>query len=183
LREDISDEERLECAAQLADEIEDWHKTLPPLLSQQRSTILLPLFRRQTTLLRLAHYQAQMLVYRPFLTCPYPHWGQRKHNFDVAIRNCIEAAKLTIGVLTELARNLEPRMFGNLWYAHQVGYLVCAILLLVPHVRERQRMFGGRSFRESQSTDAKNIELAEKIATIFAENTSPFSVAPDALPS
>lgn len=175
---DVPEDERLACAYRRGADVEDWHTNLPPLISKQRETTLLPIFRRQATLLRLAYYHAQMLVYRPFLMAPYPHWGERKRAADSAVRDCLEACRLTTTVFFDLARNMQPRMFGTIWYAHQVGYCAASIMYMIPHFRERQRLFGGPHYRGYESTDKQKMELADRVADTLADGTNPYSPGP-----
>ncbi|KAK0639111.1 hypothetical protein B0T16DRAFT_462816 [Cercophora newfieldiana] len=173
---DIPEEDRLKCAARLADDVESWQKKLPYLM-QQRETSLLPVFRRQSIILRLAYYHAQMLVYRPFLMAPYPHWGDNKRIADHAVKELLETCRLVSVYFFDLARNLEPRMFGTIWYAHQVGYCASAIIYFTPHFRERQQLFGGPNYRGYEGTDEKRKELADRMTEILA-NTNPYSPGP-----
>ncbi|KAK0613296.1 fungal-specific transcription factor domain-containing protein [Immersiella caudata] len=174
---DVPEDERLECAARLCEDVEAWQKNLPPLM-QQRETALLSIFRRQSTILKLAYYHAQMLVYRPFLTAPYPHWGDKKRRADHAVKEVLEIARHTSVLFFDLARNLQPRMFGTIWYAHQVGYLAAGIIYFVPHFRERQRLFGGPQYRGYEGTDEKRKEIADRMTDILATVTNPYSPGP-----
>ncbi|KAK4444052.1 fungal-specific transcription factor domain-containing protein [Podospora aff. communis PSN243] len=174
---DVPEEERLECAARLAGDVEAWQRNLPPLM-QQRETALLSIFRRQSTILRLAYYHAQMLVYRPFLTAPYPHWGDKKRLADHAVKEVLEVARHTSVMFFDLARNLQPRMFGTIWYAHQVGYIAAGIIYFTPHFRERQSLFGGPHYRGYEGTDEKRKEIADRMTDILDTGTNPYSPGP-----
>ncbi|KAK1754423.1 fungal-specific transcription factor domain-containing protein [Echria macrotheca] len=175
---DIPVNDRLKAAHLLGVEVEEWKENLPSLLNSQRATILLPIFRRQAGLLRLAYCHAQILVYRPFLMSPYPAEKGRRRPVDTAVRRLGDAARLAVGLVHELARNNDQRMFSTFWYPHQIGYCGAAVLYLLPHVRERQKLFWGPNFRGMDKTDLKSISLADNFTKLLAESTNPYSSGP-----
>jgi hypothetical protein len=119
-----------------------------------------------------------MLVYRPFLPAPYPHWGDKKRMVDHAVKEVLEVARHTSVMIFDLARNLQPRMFGTIWYAHQVGSIAAGIIYFTPHFRERQRLFGVPHYRGYEGTYEKRKEIADCMTDILATGTNPYSRGP-----
>ncbi|KAK3392573.1 fungal-specific transcription factor domain-containing protein [Sordaria brevicollis] len=174
---DIPDQQRIECALRIGKEVEKWWDELPYLLKNLKPTLLLSIFKRQMMLIRIAHCHAIMLAYRPFITTPYPQSGELKEATDNAIRECHDAARISLSLITNLHRSEGLKQFGTLWYAHQVAYCATAVLIILPHIRERQAACGGRHWRGHQIMDGKLHKLANRGIQMLAEETPPWSPA------
>lgn len=175
----IPEETRLESAARLAVEVDQWKENLPRFLFSTRYTTMLPIFRRQATLLRMGHCHAQILVYRPFVMSPYPqHDAEKRRVVDSSVRKLTETLRLAMTLVFELNRNNEARMFHTMWYPHQIAYCSAAICYMLPHLRERQKMFAGPNFRPNDKTDAQNVEIADKMTELLSTGTNVYSSGP-----
>lgn len=178
--DDVPEAERLESALRLGKAVDEWRAQLPSLMSAIKPSLLHLTWRRQQNLLQLAHYHAQMLVYRPFLTAPYPTDREKKQTADLAIRTCIEAARVTLTITVNLAREQAERdksHFHTLLHPHHLIYMAVSILFLVPLVRDRQKLLpGGIHHNYKPETDAKLTELANKAVKALSKaltNTHP----------
>lgn len=176
LRE-IPDQQRIDSALSIGKEVQKWSDELPYLLRNVKSTLLLPLFQRQMILIRIAHCHATMLAYRPFITVPYPQSGEQKEAADNAIRECVDSARIALSVVTGLGRTEDSAQFTTLWYPHQVAYCAAVILAILPHIRERQKLFGGPHYRGHGVMDGKLHRLLNRGINMLANSTSPFSPA------
>ncbi|KAH7635960.1 fungal-specific transcription factor domain-containing protein [Sordaria sp. MPI-SDFR-AT-0083] len=176
LRE-IPDQQRIDSALSIGKEVQKWSDELPYLLRNVKSTLLLPLFQRQMILIRIAHSHATMLAYRPFITVPYPQSGEQKEAADNAIRECVDSARIALNVVTGLGRTEDSAQFTTLWYPHQVAYCAAVILAILPHIRERQKLFGGPHYRGHGVMDGKLHRLLNRGINMLANSTSPFSPA------
>ncbi|KAK0634329.1 hypothetical protein B0T17DRAFT_586197 [Bombardia bombarda] len=137
---EISETDRLASARRYIKELETWKACLPWLLSHLRVTMLLPIFRRHSTLLKIAHHHAQILVLRPFLTSPYPRGTkQEKRAYHDIIRGLVEAYRFIFVTFNGMQRDLDQSHFHALWYPSQVAYCAIAIMWMLSHIRERQR--------------------------------------------
>ncbi|GAB1312847.1 hypothetical protein MFIFM68171_03057 [Madurella fahalii] len=173
------EEERLAHAWVLGKHLENWKTNLPFLMSSIKISLLHPTFRRQAVLLQLAHWHAQMLVYRPFMTAPYPSDPEKRRVADLSIRACIEAARATLQCTINLAREQVDRdksQFHTMLGAHHITFCAASILFLVPLVRERQDRFAGPHYKKPMR-DGKLLELAEKGMKALAEATNKHSPA------
>ncbi|KAK3950603.1 fungal-specific transcription factor domain-containing protein, partial [Pseudoneurospora amorphoporcata] len=176
LRE-IPHQQRINSALRIGKEVQKWRDELPYLLRNVKPNLLLPLFQRQMVLIRIAHCHATMLSYRPFITAPYPQSGELKEATDNAIRDCVDSARIALSVVTGLIRSEDSAQFTTLWYPHQVAYCAAVILAILPHIRERQRLFGGPHYRGHEVMDGKLHKLLNRGIHMLANNTSPSSPA------
>ncbi|KAJ4381439.1 hypothetical protein N0V85_008679 [Neurospora sp. IMI 360204] len=176
LRE-IPDQQRIDSALRIGKEVQKWRDELPYLLRNLKPTLLLPLFQRQMVLIRIAHCHATMLACRPFITAPYPQSGKLKEATDNAIRDCVDSARIALSVVTGLIRTEDNAQFITLWYPHQVAYCAAVVLIILPHIRERQRLFGGPHYRGHEVMDGKLHKLVERGIKMLASDTSPYSPA------
>lgn len=176
LRE-IPDQQRIDSALRIGKEVQQWRDELPYLLRNLKPTLLLPLFQRQMVFIRIAHCHATILAYRPFLTTPYPQSAELKEATDYAIRECVDAARISLSVVTGLGRTEDNAQFVTLWYPHQVAYCAAVVLIILPHIRERQKLFGGPHYRGHEVMDGKLHKLVERGIKMLASDTSPYSPA------
>lgn len=177
---EVSEDERLERAWRLGAAVEDWKAKLPYLMGRIKLSLLHLTYRRQATLLQLAHWHAQILVYRPFLTAAYPSDREKKRIADQAIRNCVEASRALLAATVNLAREQSERdksHFHTILYAHHVTYSAAAVVFILPHIRERQRLHSGGAHNLKPETDARLFELAQKAIKAMVENTNKYSPA------
>jgi len=180
---EIPEETRLERAWSLGLQIEQWRTQLPFLMSQIKPSLLNLTYRRQALLLQLAHWHAQMLAYRPFLTATYPYNREKRRIADAAIRNCTEAARATLCMALNLAREQGERdksHFHTILYAHHLTYCAAAVAFILPHVRERQRIINADSrYQKLQKpeTDLRLYELANRAIRALVRDTNPYSPA------
>ncbi|KAK3990441.1 fungal-specific transcription factor domain-containing protein [Cladorrhinum sp. PSN332] len=173
---DVPDEWRLECALRIGRELEEWHDRLPFLLSHLKPSMLHNVFRRQSTLLNLTYRHAQMLLYRIFITAPYPPEGEKKQIHYVSCRTCFDAARIVLHITLGLAREQDNKRdkshFPTLLYAHHVAYVAASTVFMIPHIRERQKLFGGSNFRDHSKSDPRMFDLAERTVKSFVEDTN-----------
>jgi hypothetical protein len=177
---DTSEDERLERAQRLGTAVDDWKAKLPFLLGSIKLSLLQQTYRRQATLLQLAHWHAQILVYRPFLTAAYPSDREKKRVADMAIRNCVEAARALLAATVNLAREQSARdksHFHTILYAHHVTYSAAAVVFVLPHTRERQKLLAGGAHNHKPESDAKLFELAQKAIKALVDDTNRYSPA------
>ncbi|KAK3304671.1 fungal-specific transcription factor domain-containing protein, partial [Chaetomium strumarium] len=179
--DDTSEHERLEHAWRLGKALEDWKAQLPYLMSSMDPSRLHITWRRQRDTLQLAHWHAQILVYRPFMTAPYPAADlQQKQRVDSAVRTCIEAARAALDVTINLARKQadgEESHFHTLMFAHYVMYCAIAVIFLIPYIRARQGNSGGPCDEETEEADDDLLELAEEALKALAKETNQYSPA------
>lgn len=175
---EIPDDWRLESATRLGNELEQWKEQLPFMMCHLKPSMLHTIFRRQSTLLTLAHCHAAILVYRPFMTAPYSADAEKKQAADSAVRKLLDAARIALNMCLALARDQEKRdksHFQSIFFAHHVCFCAAAVIFLLPHIRTRQAMYGGTHFRGYGKMDSLLTETAEKAIGALLKQTNRYS--------
>lgn len=120
-----SSAQKLETALRLNDETEAWHASLPVVLSGQiHPSSLIPIFRRQITVLQLAHAHARMLINRPSLLLDTSQTALK----ELQVETCLAAAKSTLD--TVLAAGLGKHIFQAFWYTQFVCFNALSIVYI-----------------------------------------------------
>ncbi|KAH7240486.1 hypothetical protein NW759_015436 [Fusarium solani] len=154
----ISEAERVSAANRLIQRVREWHASLPIHLGSIPPSMLIPSYRRQATVLRLAHLHAILHANRLFLL------GSSSNTHESQVTECIKAAKAVLETVDELAQ--EGPIFHAFWWTHYVTF--CA--LVVTYVWEiRQRRIKHSNSRHDRSM---LLELAERCHTHLANATA-----------
>lgn len=120
--------------------------------------MLIPRYRRQATVLKLAHSHAIMHANRLFLlTTP-------ASAYESQVKECMEAARSVLETVDQLAK--EGPIFHAFWWTHYVTF--CA--LVVTYVWEIQQQRSRQS--ASMQCKSKLLELAERCQTHLANATA-----------
>ncbi|KAK3117417.1 hypothetical protein LTR53_001256 [Teratosphaeriaceae sp. CCFEE 6253] len=156
-----SDQQRIDEANSILKELADWKRSLPVILSEAvHPSSLIPIFRRQTMVLRLAHEHATMLVTRPLLlverrsTLP-----QRSRLMDA----CLVASNTILNMLTESGN--ESTAFTAFWFTQYVSFNAVSIA----YVWLIQRKRGRHSGLTVTMDDGNLLQKAEAVQKQFAE--------------
>lgn len=99
--------------------VEAWHKTLPVHLGSIDPAILIPSYRRQAIVLKLAHAHAIMHANRLFLL------RSPVSDYTTQIRDCIEAANGVLETVDYMAQ--DGPIFHAFWWTHYVTF--CALVV------------------------------------------------------
>ncbi|KAM7206407.1 Fungal specific transcription factor domain containing protein [Naviculisporaceae sp. PSN 640] len=175
--QDRPDEERIVSAVLLSKEVEGWRLCLPPHLSAFQALSLLPIFRRQSTLLRIAYYHALILATRPFLLHDFPmEISERKQFHSQQITKCVDACIACLQAINAVACGRDCLQFQSLFYAHHVAFIAASALCVVPVTRARQMAAPGRK-RSYQSTDKRSMELVDMAIGFLKEGANPHCVS------
>jgi hypothetical protein len=119
----FSEEKQIRTAAHLNDEIAKWQDELPIFLSGAiNPASLIPVFRRQVTVLRMGCAHAIMLINRPLMLSRHaPPTAIQPH-----VEECLSAAKQVLELVLDFVA--DNHMFQGFWKT-QVSYLE---ILFVP---------------------------------------------------
>lgn len=135
----VSEERQVCTAAQLNDEIAQWQDELPIFLSGAINPgSLIPIFRRQATVLRMGCAHAIMLVNRPLLL------SRHAAPIDVQphVEECLAAAKSMLELVLDFVA--DNHMFQGFWKTQVSFYhvfLCCSHWLTIRKVCHVQRSF------------------------------------------
>ncbi|KAK2028381.1 fungal-specific transcription factor domain-containing protein [Colletotrichum zoysiae] len=165
--EPISEEERVAAAHRLSGEMRDWRASLPPHLGSVRPSMLVPSFRRQATVLRLAYSHAVMHANRPFLL------GRPSPGSGAQAAECVGAAGTVLETVDGMAA--EGPIFHAFWWTQYVTF--CALLVTYVWDVQRKRPRGrGRlpleGEGEGRARHARLMCLAERCQTHLAHATA-----------
>ncbi|KAM0420283.1 hypothetical protein ACHAPT_011944 [Fusarium lateritium] len=154
----ISEADRVAAANRLIQRIREWHASLPIHLGSIPPSMLIPSYRRQATVLRLAHLHAILHANRLFLL------GSSSNTHDNQVTECIKAARAVLETVDELSQ--EGPIFHAFWWTHYVTF--CA--LVVTYVWEIQQ----RRIKHSNAKHDRSmlLELAERCHTHLAHATA-----------
>lgn len=154
------DSHRLNVAAKLNAEIEDWRKSLPVVLSGTiHPSSLIQIFQRQIIVLELAHSLAVILSNRPLLLIDSN--VDNKSNVNA----CLSAAKSILD--TVLGFISDTRTFPSFWYTQNVTFNALSVVYVWLIQRKRGRLAG----HNPPHSDEELYQLAETIQKHLGEAT------------
>lgn len=126
----ISSREEISTIQILCGLVGDWQNKLPPFLSGaiQPST-LIPVFRRQLTVLQLARYHALMFITRPLLLRNYGRmWPDCEPSYLHYLNICLAAARDAIDMILSFV--CENQFFPAFWYSQYIAFNALSIMYL-----------------------------------------------------
>ncbi|RZL01019.1 MAG: fungal specific transcription factor domain-containing protein [Pedobacter sp.] len=110
LRDKISEEQQVQTAANLNEEIAKWQGELPIFLSGAiNPASLIPVFRRQVTVLRMGCAHAIMLVNRPLMLSR----SAAPSSIKPHVEECLSAAKQVLEMVLDFVA--DNHMFQGFW--------------------------------------------------------------------
>ncbi|KAE8420621.1 fungal-specific transcription factor domain-containing protein [Aspergillus pseudocaelatus] len=126
----ITDQEEINTIRALCERVAEWQAELPPFLSGViYSSSLIPLFKRQLTVLQLARYHALMFITRPLLLRNYGQiWTDREASYVQYLHVCLMAAKDTVELITTFAR--DNQLFPAFWYSQYIAFNALSIIYI-----------------------------------------------------
>jgi hypothetical protein len=179
-------EERLAHAGQRTAELKAWKDTLPAFLEPTKvdPSILVPIFRRQSTVLTLAYAHALILANRQFLLSNFVDLTRPASSTDERvefhIQECVEAALVAVNTVSTFVEN--GMLYRTFWFSQYISF--CAIATLYVYAIRRYQT----QRTTAEPMDVNNaivvptrghmeyFEAAEKCRTLIAsktENNSP----------
>ncbi|KAJ6024667.1 hypothetical protein N7540_005464 [Penicillium herquei] len=112
----------------LMSQITEWQSELPLLLTEDICpSSLITIFRRQLTVIRLAHYHAIMFVTRPLLLWDCSN-EPRATGLNEYLRSCVITARKTLELILDLAK--ENQFFHSFWYTQYIAFNALSILYI-----------------------------------------------------
>ncbi len=151
--------QKVKTASAVMEELAVWQKSLPVILSGVvHPSSLIPIFRRQTMVLRLAHAHATMLVTRPLLLVE----SVAAASLQPCISACLEGAAETLQMLS--GSRSEFTTFSAFWFTQYVAFNAVSIAYVWLIQRKRGRLLEARA---ALSDDAL-LREAEAVQKHFA---------------
>ncbi|KAF4982480.1 hypothetical protein FZEAL_1905 [Fusarium zealandicum] len=156
--QDIPKSERDAAATKLIQRVNQWHSSLPLHLGSIPPSLLITSYRRQATVLKLAHSHAIMQATRLFLL------GNSPNTHESHVTECIDAAKAVLEVVDQLS--YEGPIFHAFWWTHYVAF--CALVII--YVWEIQQRRAKRPIEAEERN--KLMEMAERCQSHLAYATA-----------
>ncbi|KAK3633300.1 hypothetical protein LTR56_015868 [Elasticomyces elasticus] len=127
----LSDQQQIDVSIARSEEIAKWHQDLPPFISGAvQAGTLVPVFRRQLTVLRLAHYHITMFVTRPLLLRDYAKSLQPDYalRYRHQLRDCVLAAKDATDLVLSFVQ--DGQLFPAFWYTQYIAFNAISIIYI-----------------------------------------------------
>lgn len=116
-----SQQDRIAAAHRLGEELRQWRAGLPPHLGVVHPTSLIPVFRRQSITLKIAHCHASMHINRLFLL------EKVSSESGIQISEAIVAAHTVLETVDDLVAE-QGTIFHAFWWTHYVTFCALAII-------------------------------------------------------
>lgn len=129
----------MEAAERWTTALKAWRESLPAFLNSDKvdPSMLIPIFQRQSTVLKLAYAHALILANRQFLLSNFaeltrlPNLPSR--TIQGGLKECIDAAVLVVDTVNSFIE--ERRMSRAFWFTHYISF--CAISALYVYTIQR----------------------------------------------
>jgi len=151
----------METAQKITCELKAWKESLPPFLEPDKvdPTMLIPLFQRQSTVLRLAYLNALILANRPSLLNNFADLNRSQNppsgELESSLKECIDAASAVVETVNGFIE--QSRMRKPFWFTHYISF--CAISTL--YVYTIQQNNPGEQLGRSSEGGAAHLQLFE----------------------
>jgi hypothetical protein len=159
----ISEQARVSAAHRLCEKLHSWKASLPPHLGAVRPSSLIPSFRRQCIVLRIAYSHAVMHANRFFLL-----GNLSRHEKQVA--ECITAAKTVLEIVDGLAR--DSPIFHAFWWTHYVAFCALVVTYAWEIQQQTQHDASATGTNNLPVDRAQLLDLAERCQTHLAQATA-----------
>lgn len=123
-------EQDIKNVGNLMSKITQWQNELPLLFTENVCpSSLITVFRRQLTVIRLAHYHAIMFVTRPLLLWDCSNEPTNDEtNLNGYLQSCVVTARKTLELVLDLAK--ENQLFHSFWYTQYIAFNALSILYI-----------------------------------------------------
>jgi Fungal specific transcription factor domain len=168
----------METAQKITAELKIWKKSLPPFLEPDKvdPTVLIPIFQRQSTVLRLAYLNALILANRPSLLSNFADLNRSQNppsgELNSTLKECIDAASAVVEIVNGFIE--QSRMRKPFWFTHYISF--CAIsTLYVYAIQQSQPGEQPKRFNNATSRHLQHFEAAEICQQNIYATTAPSS--------
>jgi len=168
----------MQTAQQITAELKAWKESLPPFLEPDKvdPTMLISIFQRQSTVLRLAYLNALILANRPSLLSNFADLNRTQNppsgELESSLKECIDAASAVVEIVNGFID--QSRMRKPFWFIHYISF--CAISTL--YVYTIQQSQPGEQIERSNTggnIHLQHFEAAERCQRNIYATTAPSS--------
>jgi hypothetical protein len=168
----------METAQQITAELKAWKESLPPFLEPDKvdPAMLIPIFQRQSTVLRLAYLNALILANRPSLLSNFADLNRSQNapsgKLESSLKECIDAASAVVETVNGFIE--QSRMRKPFWFTHYISF--CAISTFYVYAIQHSQP-GEQPERSNNGTSPhlQQFEAAERCQRNIYVTTAPSS--------
>lgn len=168
----------METTQQITAELKAWKESLPPFLEPDKvdPAMLIPIFQRQSTVLRLAYLNALILANRPSLLSNFADLNRSQNapsgKLESSLKECIDAASAVVETVNGFIE--QSRMRKPFWFTHYISF--CAISTLYVYAIQQSQP-GEQPERSNNGTSPhlQQFEAAERCQGNIYATTAPSS--------
>jgi broad-specificity NMP kinase len=155
-------QERIDAAHRHIQQIHEWRSSLPLYLGSIDPSMLIPSYRRQAIVLKLAKNHAIIHASRLFIL------SNRTSSVaqESYVEDCMSAAKTVLETVDQLAK--DGPIFHAFWWTHYVTF--CSLIVVYVFQMQQRRL--GQLIDERNNSREKLLELAEACQTHLALATA-----------
>lgn len=168
----------MQTAQQITAELKAWKESLPPFLEPEKvdPTMLIPIFQRQSTVLRLAYLNALILANRPSLLSNFADLNRSQDppsgELESSLKECIDAASAVVETVNGFIE--QSRMRKPFWFTHYISF--CAISTLYVYAIQQSKSGGQPRWSNIASyAHLQHFEAAERCQRNIYATTAPSS--------
>ncbi|KUJ11099.1 uncharacterized protein LY89DRAFT_739310 [Mollisia scopiformis] len=167
----------VEVAQQRTAELKAWKESLPAFLEPEKvdPSMLIPIFQRQSSVLRLAYLHALILANRPSILKNFADLSRPQDpltgEMEDRLKECIDAAVLVVETVNGFIE--ESRMRKPYWFTHYIAF--CAISTLYVYAIQNAQRSGLSEDKSVPPTHLRYFEAAERCQRGIYGTTAPSS--------
>ncbi|KAI9932472.1 hypothetical protein ASPWEDRAFT_22249 [Aspergillus wentii DTO 134E9] len=167
----MGDAQQIEAIRSLSEDITEWKNRLPPILSGAiQPSSLIPIFRRQLTVLQLALFHATMFVTRPLLLRNYAKdLPECEGLYQHYLTACVMAARNTVQLILSFVK--DDQLFPSFWYSQYIAFNALSAIYIYFIQVKRGRIPACSSWSSLDLDKGTLYELAETTQQHLAQAT------------
>ncbi|KAJ5279978.1 hypothetical protein N7478_005350 [Penicillium angulare] len=166
----IERDQEIKSVRKLMSQIAQWQSELPPIFTDTVCpSSLITVFRRQSTVIRLARFHAVMFVTRPLLLWDCSHEPDSAELIQF-LQSCVTTARDTLEVVLDLVK--DNQLFRAFWYTQYIAFNALSIIYIyLIHSNKRRIPHSWLFSPGSSTTDAETPTVEQMQLYKLAERT------------
>jgi hypothetical protein len=174
-------QKRIELSSRYTSRLHAWHAPLshflsgPELEGRINNCNLIPIYKRQRSVLELAYHHALLLIHRPFLLKDFanlahmpthPNWRQNAEGINTAsnVSACLDAAMSIVRQVDEVFASSD--LFRSFWFTQY--YAFCAVVIL--YIYRIQQGLGVNLGEDREGYFEKGVRCQRQLESVVGED-------------
>ncbi|KAJ5107636.1 hypothetical protein N7456_004311 [Penicillium angulare] len=166
----VERDQEIKSVKKLMTQISQWQSELPPIFTDRVCpSSLITIFRRQSTVIRLARFHAVMFVTRPLLLWDCSHEPDSAELIQF-LQSCVTTARDTLEMVLDLVK--DNQLFRAFWYTQYIAFNALSIIYIYLIHSSKGRIPHNWVFSNvSSTTNAENVKVEKMPLYELAEGT------------